>query len=261
MRNAATLFAPVKYRVDTDARRPEVGARHLPFVVSVGIFHQEPIVLARIPERDLPVPPRLRPVAAHPVRLLGRNRELLAGGRLHDAVPDLDREPGIQHDPHLLAQAMVVGARARPRIDGHDPDRRWLIQRVRGQATPRPVDDHPAALPAGSDRIKEAISSADPAASHPLFPCFPPARASAWARSSVARTSKMQGTPVVRPTSEMPRAASAAISSKCEVSPRITAPRQITASKPPDAAKRRATSGISKAPGTHTTVTSSGTTP
>src|SRR5947207_3448505 len=242
--------------VDRDA-----GARDLPFVVGVGVLHQEPIVLARIAERDLQDPPRLRPAAAHPVRLLSRNRELLAGGSVHDPVPDLDRESGIQHDPHLFAQAMVVSARARSGIDGHDADRRRLIERVRGQAAPWPVDDHPAPALAGSERIKEAISSADPAASHPLFPCSPPARASACARSSVARTSKMQGTPVVRPTSETPRATSAAIRSKCEVSPRITAPRQIRASNRPASARRPATSRISKAPGTPASVTSSGTAP
>src|SRR6476659_6188485 len=258
MRNVPTLFALVKYR--GRCRRPSTGAMELPLIVAPGIFDQQPIVLARIAEGNLEYPARLRAAAAHPVSLLSRNRELLTGGRLDDPVPDLYREPGIQHDPHLFAQAMIMRSRARPRVDRDDPDRRRLIQRVGGETPPRSVDDQ-LAFPAGSARISDAISSAEPAASHPLFPCSPPARANACARSSVVRTSKMHGTPVVRPTSEMPRAASAATRSKWEVSPRITAPRQISASNRPDAARRSATIGISKAPGTQATVTSSGTTP
>src|SRR6266550_1343881 len=261
MRNVATLFAPVKYR--GRCGRPSTGAdgaMELPLIVASRVFDQQPIVLTRIAEGDLEDPARLRAAAAHPVSLLSRNPELLTRGRLDDPVPDLDRESGVEHDPHLFAQAMVMRSRARPRVDRDDPDRRRLIQRVCGQTSPRPVDDHPA-FPAGSARISDAISSADPAASHPLFPCSPPARANACARSSVVRTSKMHGTPVVHPTSEMPRAASAAPRSKWEVSPRITAPRQISASNRPDPARRSATSGISKAPGTQATVTSSGTTP
>src|SRR5580765_6120749 len=235
-------------------------ALELPLIVAPGILDQQPVVLTRVAEGDLEDPARLRPAATHPVGLLSRNRELLTGRRLDDPVPDLDREPPVQHDPHLFAQSMVVRSRARPRVDRDDPDRRRLIQRVRCETPPRPVDDHPG-FPAGSARISDAISRAEPAASHPLFPCSPPARANACARSSVVRTSKMHGTPVVRPTSEMPRAASAATRSKWEVSPRITAPRQISASNRPDAARRSATIGISKAPGTQATVTSSGTTP
>src|SRR6476646_17863 len=250
MRNAATLFAPVKYR--GRCRRPSTGATELPLIVGTGVFDQQAIVLTRVAEGDLEDPARPRAGAAHPVGLLSRNRELLTGRRLDDPVPELDREPGIQHDPHLFAQAVVMRSRARPRVDRDDPDRRRLIQRVRGETPPRPVDDHPA-FPAGSARLRDAISSAEPAASHPLFPCSPPARDNACARSSVVRTSKMHGTPVVRPTSEMPRAASAATRSIWEVSPRITAPRQISASNRPDAARRSATIGISKAPGTQAT--------
>src|SRR5204863_2307494 len=176
MRNVATLFAPVKYR--GRCGRPSTGAMELPLIVATGTFDQQPIVLARVAERDLEDPARLRAAATHPVGLLSRDRELLTGGRLDDPVPDLDREPGVQHDPHLFAQAMVMRSGARPRVDRDDPDRRRLIQRVRGETPPRPVDDHPV-FPAGSARISEAISSAEPAASHPLFPCSPPARANA----------------------------------------------------------------------------------
>src|SRR5205809_456648 len=54
----------------------------------------------------------------------------------------------------------------------------------------------------------------------------------------------------------MPAAVSPATYSKCAVSPRITAPRQMTASTVPEPASRFATSGSSNAPGTHRTVTS-----
>ena len=114
---------------------------------------------------------------------------------------------------------------------------------------------------AGSCSSTDTIDSTASAASHPLLPCAPPARSSAWARFSTARTSKMTGMPVSRATSAMPLAASFATRSKCAVSPRITAPRQMTPSNRPERAKRRATSGISNAPGTHATSMSSSDTP
>ena len=48
-----------------------------------------------------------------------------------------------------------------------------------------------------------------------------------------------------------------AMYSKCIVSPLITHPRQMMASKRPVSARRRAATGISKAPGTLTSVMSS----
>src|SRR6476646_10151647 len=130
MRNVATLFAPTKYR--GRCRRPSTGAMELPLIVAPGTFDQQSVVLTGVAEGDLEDPARLRAAAAHPVSLLSRNRELLTGDRFDDPVPDLHREPGIQHDPHLLAQAMVMRSRARSGIDRDDPDRRRLIQRVGG---------------------------------------------------------------------------------------------------------------------------------
>src|SRR5687768_1317496 len=55
----------------------------------------------------------------------------------------------------------------------------------------------------------------------------------------------------------MPRAAEAAMYSKCGVSPRITTPRQITASNLRDSAAFCAHKGISNAPGTRNKSTAS----
>ena len=70
-------------------------------------------------------------------------------------------------------------------------------------------------------------------------------------------TPKITGTPVSSDTREIPAAHSPATKSKWGVSPRITAPRHTTASHSPEAARRCATSGISNAPGTQCTGTSS----
>ena len=72
-------------------------------------------------------------------------------------------------------------------------------------------------------------------------------------------TPNTTGLPVSRPTRMIPAAAWPATCSKCAVSPRITQPRQITASWP--AAIAWAASGTSNAPGTHVTVMSSSATP
>ena len=74
-------------------------------------------------------------------------------------------------------------------------------------------------------------------------------------------TPNTMGTPVVNAACWMPSAQGPATYSKWAVSPRITAPRQITASNSPDAAHCLAANGISKAPGTQATVTSSSRTP
>ena len=63
--------------------------------------------------------------------------------------------------------------------------------------------------PTGSVRISPAISTAAAAASAPLLPCAPPARASACSSVSAVTTPNATGTPVSRAASVMPRAASA----------------------------------------------------
>ena len=75
-----------------------------------------------------------------------------------------------------------------------------------------------------------AISITASAASAPLLPWSPPARASAWASSSVVSTPKPTGTPVSRMISRTPSVTARHTYSKCGVPPRITTPRVTTAS-------------------------------
>src|SRR5207237_3029277 len=70
-------------------------------------------------------------------------------------------------------------------------------------------------------RRRSTISIAVAAASAPLLPSVPPARARAWSRSSVVSTPKAIGTPVSRATRLMPDAHSPASESKYGVSRRI----------------------------------------
>src|SRR4029450_7153607 len=136
----------------------------------------------------------------------------------------LHREAPVQHDPHLVPHLVVVDARLLPGLDGDHADRARLGERVRHDPAPGLVDDHgPASL--GSCSRSDAISIAAVAASHPLFPCLPPERSSACSSVSVVRTPKVIGTPVAAAASRIPAAACPATSSKCAVSPRVTAPR------------------------------------
>src|SRR5438105_4490491 len=111
------------------------------------------------------------------------------------------------------------------------------------------------------ERSSDAISTAAMAASAPLLPCLPPARSSACSTLSVVRIPNPDGMPVMAWIDATPRAASSATRSKCAVSPRITAPTHTTASTDPCSASSRAATGISKLPGTHTTVMSSSSAP
>ncbi len=67
-------------------------------------------------------------------------------------------------------------------------------------------------------------------ASKPLLPAFVPALSTACSMESVVRIPKITGTSVCRLTFAIPLVASFATISKCGVAPRITAPRQTTAS-------------------------------
>ena len=125
--------------------------------------------------------------------------------------------------------------------------------------TPRAA---PSILRAGATRA--AATPSRPRRGQPRRPCSRTChRRDRVACSSVSTVStpKVAGTPVVACTDATPRAASPATYSKCAVSPRITAPRHTTASTPPCSASSRAAIGISKAPGTQATVTSSGAAP
>src|SRR5260370_22199159 len=103
-----------------------------------------------------------------------------------------------------------------------------------------------------SRRSRSAISTAVMAASNPLLPPLPPARSIACSGVLQVSTLKATGTPVSAATCASPLAASPATYSKCGVSPRITAPRQMIAWRRLLAASSRATSGISQEPGTLT---------
>ena len=93
------------------------------------------------------------------------------------------------------------------------------------------------------------------AASRPLLgPLTSSERLYAWLILSVANTPKTIGFFESSATCPIPRAASFAINSKWNVSPRMTAPRQITASIPFLEASFLAVTGISNAPGTQTVV-------
>ena len=95
------------------------------------------------------------------------------------------------------------------------------------------------------------------AASRPLFSVPSAARTAACSSVSVVNTPNATGIPVAVPTSMIPCETAAAMYSKCIVSPLITQPRQMMASKRPVSARRRAMTGISNAPGTRTSVMSS----
>src|SRR5207342_3345106 len=165
-----------------------------------------------------------------------------------------------------LAVSRSSGVDRRPVIDTRAPAHgqvgvleelhRRLLERALGEHQPQHGQ---ACFP--SCRRRSTISTAVAAASAPLLPSGPPARARAWSTSSVVSTPKAIGTPVSRATRLMPDAHSPATKSKCGVSPRMTAPRQITASSSPDSTSCFATSGISNAPGTQTTGTDSGSSP
>src|ERR1700744_6226541 len=102
-----------------------------------------------------------------------------------------------------------------------------------------------------------AISTAVRAASRP----FSVMRATACSSFSVVSTAFATGVPKSSATREMPAPLSFDTSSKWYVSPRITAPSAISASNWPDSASFCSASGISSAPGTVTSNTSSPTTP
>src|SRR5436853_2580082 len=115
---------------------------------------------------------------------------------------------------------------------------------------------HPP-IPSSMLRKSFAISSAAAAASRPLFPAPGPERSTACSSVSVVSTPKAIGTPVAEAARAMPSAAASAMYSKCIVSPLMRQPRQTTASNSPLSPRRWAVSGISKAPGTRSTVSAS----
>src|ERR1019366_8864615 len=95
-----------------------------------------------------------------------------------------------------------------------------------------------------------SIWSAAAAASLPLFDGPSPARSIASSTELVFSTPNVIGTPVAADAEVSPLATADAMYSKCGVAPRMTQPRQTTASYPPLSAARCAAIGISKAPGT-----------
>src|SRR6266852_729630 len=112
-------------------------------------------------------------------------------------------------------------------------------------------------VPLQNSRYKLTSSTAVIAASNPLLPDFAPARSIACSRLSAVTTPRVMGRFVSRETWAMPLMTSAAMYSLWEVSPRITTPRQITASYSSLSAARLAAIGSSKEPGTRMMVIAS----
>src|SRR6187200_320886 len=100
------------------------------------------VVLARVPEGDLEDATGTVWTTADPVRLLGRDLELVARNGLQHPVADLDREACIEHDPELVAEPMVVRPRIAAGHDRHEAGGRRLVERIGLRAPPGSVDDH-----------------------------------------------------------------------------------------------------------------------
>ena len=174
------------------------------------------------------------------------------------------RDPGVEHHPHLVAHPVEVPLVSWLGSRDH-PNRRRLVQGVRRTLPPGlstnigcpPVVS--ASFAASSARRRQAveepaISRAASAASSPCCRASSPARDSAWARSSVASTSKIKGTSVSRATCAMPRAASAARGRNAPSRPGSPHPGRSRRRTRPISAKPRGTAGISNAPGTQADV-------
>src|SRR4051812_36251376 len=196
-------------------------------------------------------------------------RDDLAGGLLdpvasgdseiEEPLGDVRRDLLGSQDPHLVDPRIVdrglvvdIGRAADGEVGGVEQfERRFLERPLREDQL-----QHGRQSPAIA-ATNLAISTAVRAPSSPAF--SPPGvseRASAWSRFSVVSTPKTTGTPVSRATRRIPAAAWPATCSKWAVSPRITHPRQMTASTEPESANTLAASGSSNAPGTHTSVMS-----
>src|SRR6266498_3148364 len=198
-----------------EARTPlPLGLERAPVIV----LEPERVVLCRVAVRDLEHPSALLPHVPDPVRFLSRHDELVTGMGFDHTVPDLDHQAGVEDDPHLVSELVIVFARLLGGLDRDDPDRRGLVQGVRGDLPPRLLHDQGSlsffSLPASTWSKTLAICMAAMAASQPLLPCLPPARSRACSSVSVVRTPKATGTPVSRATCWMPHAACPATRSK-----------------------------------------------
>ena len=233
--NKNALSAPAEYR---ERPRPastevhaEVRARH----------HSESCSSSRRPAGPLRRRSRRRPAGSGPgpVPYSARGASSSAGtvnswpgSASTTRFPISTVSPGVEHDPHLVAQSVVVRAGLGARADGHEPDRRHLVQHVGGEPCPRAVDDHGVLSLSCRARSRAGRSSRG----RPRRPPIPGCRARRPREPAPARgprspaPRRCTGIPVLRETSAMPRAASFATRSKCAVSPRITAPRQMIAS-------------------------------
>eukprot|EP01022_Parablepharisma_sp_SALTPOND_P024123 TRINITY_DN5305_c1_g4_i2.p1 TRINITY_DN5305_c1_g4~~TRINITY_DN5305_c1_g4_i2.p1 ORF type:complete len:914 (+),score=247.13 TRINITY_DN5305_c1_g4_i2:98-2839(+) len=194
-------------------------------------------------------------VAVHPVHAL---HPPAPAGRGQGLV-DVCRRAADAHDQHagVVPQpgrgGEVVG-KAVQRVLGRGVAVLHLIEHLEGQLAAFAAFAHGQASRSYRFLSRSTISMAARAASEPLLPALVPARSMACSMVSVVNTPKITGTPVSRLTWATPLETSAATQSKWLVAPRITAPRVSTASYLPLAASLRATRGISKDPGTHTTV-------
>src|SRR5204863_7210968 len=55
---------------------------------------------------------------------------------------DLDPQPLVEHDPHLIAELVVVLGGLLPGLDRDDPHRGGLVEGVGGDLAPGLLDDH-----------------------------------------------------------------------------------------------------------------------
>src|SRR5690606_4424739 len=130
---------------------------------------------------------------------------------------------GVEHLERRLARGAAARAhvRRRPRVPRDPP---------RGAGRPGRRLRSPLSGGRRSALARCAISIAASAASTPLLPCSPPARASAWSTSSQVSTPNATGTSVSRTISRTPSVTALHTYSKCGVPPRITTPRVTSAS-------------------------------
>src|SRR6266508_582049 len=111
-----------------EARTPlPLGLERAPVIV----LEPERVVLCRVAVRDLEHPSALLPHVPDPVRFLSRHDELVTGMGFDHTVPDLDHQAGVEDDPHLVSELVIVLARLLSGLDRDDPAPCELVQRAR----------------------------------------------------------------------------------------------------------------------------------
>src|SRR4029453_434335 len=161
-----------------------------------------------------------------PVLRGARDQAVDALERRAHTVDQLAREGprlGVLGRVEVLPEEAQAGRLRRSVVEQID-----LVERLEGQLARGSTRSHRQNF--CTARRTCTISSAVTAASYPLLPASPPARASACSMVSVVSTPNATGRSWPRATAAIPLAASPATKSKCGVSPRTTAPRHTSAS-------------------------------